>query len=506
MGVSDFVKQFDMPEADAAELYDTISLEHQPDADMMDDDISGLHLPGEMTEEEVKRLDLIGRMSPEEFEDMFDLNENYLTFPRFLEIFPKRMPREIVVKAFSLLEKEACGVISIGDLKRFVEAAQRAYKDPSGHRSFVDARRELHTYVDTSSVKKYTQPHNRLSVEGSKKILAMLRGCHPKEIRTHDSGVQYLRDLSNEDFENLFKNCPRNAWEHVSKFDIFEELYQTVEERSLLERDSKTITLDNLLEALRHSHVTDVDVSSEQLEDAFGQIGIDYSMPFDFDYAMKLLKHPTTGQEQLVNVIKSHCERPIQPDKRRPVQLREDGGEKQRKKEVKSVLVTADRLTQVRQKLALFALFGSASTVGFQDYDDSVFRSSSSDKYGQTGCRLNQLRSSPQPSAWCADTSAANPDGTHHIMIKLPNVRSLYAVAMQGRGGGMGEWVTRATVAVSNDGENWESVGSEVVLKCRDGDTVCVAPLMRPRPARCVKLICHQWHKNPSLRWDCLFI
>merc|ERR1719336_3325554 len=116
MGVSDFVKSFDMPEADAAELYDTISLEHQPEHDAMDDDISGLHLPGEMTE----------------VEDMLDLNESYLTFQRFMEIFPKRMPREIVVKAFSLLEKEACGVISIGDLMRFVEAAQVAWKDPSG--------------------------------------------------------------------------------------------------------------------------------------------------------------------------------------------------------------------------------------------------------------------------------------------------------------------------------------------------------------------------------------
>jgi len=168
------------------------------------------------------------------------------------------------------------------------------------------------------------------------------------------------------------------------------------------------------------------------------------------------------------------------------------------------------RLNSVRTRLALFAAFASANRRGFADYNDSSFHPSSIRDRDNTDagqvCRLHQ-RSARGPSGWCADPRRPNADATHHIVVDNGQPRDLYAVAMQGRAD-KDEWVTQATILVSDDpdGVVWKSLPQIHTFSCFDRNSVVVYPLYSPVRCRFVKLRLEKWQKNPSLRWDCLFV
>merc|ERR1719471_2288332 len=166
------------------------------------------------------------------------------------------------------------------------------------------------------------------------------------------------------------------------------------------------------------------------------------------------------------------------------------------------------RLNSVRTRLAMFAAFASANRRGFADYNDTSFHPSSIRDTGEAGqvCRLHQ-RSVRGPSAWCADPRRPNHDATHHIVVDNGQPRDLYAVAMQGRAD-KDEWVTQATILVSDDpdGVVWKSLPQIHTFSCFDRNSVVVYPLYSPVRCRFVKLRVEKWQRNPSLRWDCLFV
>ena len=142
-------------------------------------------------------------------------------------------------------------------------------------------------------------------------------------------------------------------------------------------------------------------------------------------------------------------------------------------------------------QLAKFAKFGSSQCEGFEGIPNEAIKASSSldKKRDEKGCRLNQAR--PNAGAWCANPKKPNIDGSHHILVDLGEVRNVFAVAMQGRAD-RDEWVTKATVEVSEDGDTWLSVPNIEVI-CYDRNSVIVQPFDKQFQARYVKLIARQW-------------
>lgn len=81
---------------------------------------------------------------------------------------------------------------------------------------------------------------------------------------------------------------------------------------------------------------------------------------------------------------------------------------------------------------------------------DSSFSASSDsgDDYSASKARLNG------PSAWC---SADNSKPGDYLQIELPTEMSVCAIETQGFGS-FGVWVKRFTVAISPDGQEWETM------------------------------------------------
>merc|ERR1711933_33367 len=170
------------------------------------------------------------------------------------------------------------------------------------------------------------------------------------------------------------------------------------------------------------------------------------------------------------------------------------------------IVLNNQKLVSVRLRLMKFAAFASANVRGFEGFTGNSF-SFSSMKEGdpQLACRLNteQARGA---SAWVPDLKKPNPDNTHHAIVQLgPHPRDLYAVAMQGRAD-KDEWVTQATIFVSEDGQQWKNLPLTHTFSCKDRNSVAVYPLYSPAHCRYVKIRCEKWHGKPSLRWDCLFV
>merc|ERR1719510_1430675 len=154
-----------------------------------------------------------------------------------------------------------------------------------------------------------------------------------------------------------------------------------------------------------------------------------------------------------------------------------------------------------------FASFASGNTQGFNNIPDKAFEFSSI-KQGcepALGCRLN-IRSAQGACAWVADPMRPNADNSHHVIAQLgPHPVDLYAVAMQGRAD-KDEWVTQATIFVSDDGVLWKNLPLSHNFSCKDRHSVSVYPLYSPAHCRFVKLRAEKWQGKCSLRWDCLFV
>jgi len=175
-----------------------------------------------MLEHEVELLENV-EMPEEEFD------EKYWSFSQFRENFPD-IPKVIIVKVFSLLEKESSGVINIDELRRFIQVCS---EEPG---MTQDEDCELYTqmndvvkqFVDFRAVFKKHAPRDGLNLHGAKNIIKKLRDCKEDDIRDDDLGVQFIIGLKYQEFNNLMRRCPQRTWQRIANFDPFELLYQEV--------------------------------------------------------------------------------------------------------------------------------------------------------------------------------------------------------------------------------------------------------------------------------------
>jgi len=160
---------------------------------------------------------------------MPDDHDEYWSFSQFREHYPD-LPKVIIVKIFSLLERERSGVISIEELRRFFQAC---YEEPG---MLPDEECELYNamhdvlrqFVQYKGVFKKHSPQGGLNIIGAKKIIKKLRNCREDDVRDNDLGVEFIIGLKYQEFDNLMRRCPKQTWHRLANFDPFERLYQEI--------------------------------------------------------------------------------------------------------------------------------------------------------------------------------------------------------------------------------------------------------------------------------------
>jgi hypothetical protein len=157
------------------------------------------------------------------------ITEKVWSFVQLRENFPD-MPKVLLVKVFSLLEKEQSGVINLEELGRFLEACREEPGMEPGEVCdlYNDMDDILRQFVDYKTVFKNHAPHSGINIHGAKKIIKKLRDCKGDEIRDNDLGVEFILELKYKEFQNLLRRCPNNTWTRLANFDPFELLYQEV--------------------------------------------------------------------------------------------------------------------------------------------------------------------------------------------------------------------------------------------------------------------------------------
>jgi len=155
--------------------------------------------------------------------------EKVWSFVQLRENFPD-VPKVILVKVFSLLEKEQSAVIDLEDLGRFLEACREEPGMEPGDDCdlYNDMEEPLKQFVDYKSIFKKHAPHSGINMHGAKKIIKKLRDCKEDEIRDNDLGVEFMLEMKCKEFQGLLRRCPHNTWTRLANFDPFELLYQEV--------------------------------------------------------------------------------------------------------------------------------------------------------------------------------------------------------------------------------------------------------------------------------------
>lgn len=401
-------------------------------------------------------------------------------------------------------------------------------------------------------------------MHGAKKIIKRLRECHEGEIRDQDLGLQFILGTTKQEFSKLLKRCPEATWFRIAKWDPFEMLFREIESfgshrlhfrkyaqafRDIgvthSEGDIKEYFAEMNLEVNRpspymitlaaiHHYVNrpeeiEQDVKSfldelfrkAQRPQNFNDDDDDASISSGEEQSMMVPSNALNAQASEAYMGGIQLETPrdqrFNKDPRFSVSM---GGHGQhlmpggrvavhtpsQNVAQQQIVLNNQKLVSVRLRLMKFAAFASANVRGFEGFLGNAF-SFSSMKEGdpQLACRLNteQARGA---SAWVPDLKKPNPDNTHHVVVQLgPHPRDLYAVAMQGRAD-KDEWVTQATIFVSEDGQQWKNLPLTHTFSCKDRNSVAVYPLYSPAHCRYVKIRCEKWHGKPSLRWDCLFV
>lgn len=196
-------------------------LDDYDDDSLYEDEYNPEDLASSMLETELERIQHV--TMPKE------ITEKVWSFLQFREYFPD-IPKVILVKIFSLLEKEESAVVDLEDLARFLEACHdEPGMEPGEDCGLYSAMDEsLTQFADYKSIfKKHAAPFG-INMHGAKKIIKRLRGCKEDDIRDNDLGVQFILELSYKEFQGLMRRCPRNTWSRLANFDAFELLYREV--------------------------------------------------------------------------------------------------------------------------------------------------------------------------------------------------------------------------------------------------------------------------------------
>jgi len=110
--------------------------------------------------------------------------------------------------------------------------------------------------------------------------------------------------------------------------------------------------------------------------------------------------------------------------------------------------------------------------------------------------RIGAPRVEGKAHSWCGTRAY-----TDEITVDLTVSALVTGVATQGRGDAP-RWVTRFSVATSENGHDWLKQGTFVGNF--DQETICHSRFKRPVAARFVKLTTLEWEVTNCMRWDVL--
>jgi len=120
------------------------------------------------------------------------------------------------------------------------------------------------------------------------------------------------------------------------------------------------------------------------------------------------------------------------------------------------------------------------------------------DKHGAIYSRIGAAQVDGMAQAWCGKTGKNN-----EITVDLTTSALVTGVATQGRGDHNG-WVTRYSIATSENGVIWQKHGN--FMGNFDQETICHSRFERPVAARFVKLSVLEHKMMACLRWDILVL
>jgi len=288
------VHQFEFTKADAENFIEAID-NFQRDFHSTDPDEAMKELLMEFSEAELRHMASLQMMDPNEvsFDEEFVVN-----FDNFYQTFHD-VPKPVAIKVFSCLEDHKDNFISVPTLKRFMRVSMQT--DPDKRKMI-----NVSAYVDYEQTFEILRQH-MIGVDGAKMIIGKIRGVVMEQVRDRDIAVKYLAGLTKEDMQSLFHSCPSNAWHHISQFDTFEllfcELERLVSERGGGKEDT-TVSMKEFMMGLENC---EVEVDKTELDIAFSTIGVDNTIPFDYQRALHLFRHPHSDTESIAQRISSKC-------------------------------------------------------------------------------------------------------------------------------------------------------------------------------------------------------
>ncbi|CDW83241.1 galactose-binding domain-containing protein [Stylonychia lemnae] len=118
-------------------------------------------------------------------------------------------------------------------------------------------------------------------------------------------------------------------------------------------------------------------------------------------------------------------------------------------------------------------------------------------------CIINVNNAREGATTWCAGAN----DTQQWIQVCLITPKLVTSVALQGRGQGCDQWVTRYRIMYSIDGINWKyhEQGQEYVGSM-DSTTVVEQEFKEPFFARTVRIVPTQWHGHISTSFEVYFM
>ena len=168
--------------------------------------------------------DMIDEFNTEELKQLKKLNklrisnEELITFDNFLVHYQKE-PRDIVIKAFSVLNRGGSGLIDVSEFNKLLNLASLQSTGSSEEESAVlqDKDPVLSQFVEWKMIfKQHTDMSGGLTAKGAKTLLAKLRETEESEIRDNDDGSYYLTGIKINEFESLVQRCPEPFWLQMS--------------------------------------------------------------------------------------------------------------------------------------------------------------------------------------------------------------------------------------------------------------------------------------------------